>query len=86
MEKVKPIAVDTFSNVCFSIVICLYRRDLAHFPGEEEVLRLELDIGGELVLELKLTIPKNNPKIFQIDSSFKANKAGAGSGGFSMYF
>lgn len=44
---------------------------------------LEGDIGGGLILQRKLTIPKDNPKIFKIDSKILARKVGAGSGGFS---
>lgn len=44
---------------------------------------LEGDIGGGLILQRKLTILKDNPKIFKIDSKILARKAGAGSGGFS---
>ncbi|XP_052296714.1 uncharacterized protein LOC102609079 isoform X3 [Citrus sinensis] len=51
--------------------------------GEEESLMLEGDIGGGLILQRKLTIPKDNPKIFKINSKILARKVGAGSGGFS---
>lgn len=44
---------------------------------------LEGDIGGGLALQRKIYIPKNDPKVFQIDSSIVARKVGAGSGGFS---
>ena len=44
---------------------------------------LEGDIGGGLILQRKLTIPKDNPKIFKIDSKILARRVGAGSGGFS---
>ncbi|KDO42676.1 hypothetical protein CISIN_1g0325592mg, partial [Citrus sinensis] len=57
-------------------------RSLQH-GGEEESLMLEGDIGGGLILQRKLTIPKDNPKIFKIDSKILARKVGAGSGGFS---
>lgn len=53
--------------------------------GEEKSLLLGLDIGGGLVLDRKITMPKNNPTVFQIDSSIRALKVGAGSGGFSRY-
>ncbi|XP_044481908.1 alpha-glucosidase 2 isoform X2 [Mangifera indica] len=59
-------------------------RDLVHDDvGEEKSLLLGLDIGGGLVLDRKITMPKNNPTVFQIDSSIRALKVGAGSGGFS---
>ncbi|KAJ0084383.1 hypothetical protein Patl1_29883 [Pistacia atlantica] len=83
LEKTKLIEVDAYSNFLFSLVLCFCRRDLVHDAGEEESLLLELDIGGGLVLDRKLTIPKSNPKVFQIDSNIKARKVGAGSGGFS---
>ncbi|PRQ19137.1 putative alpha-glucosidase [Rosa chinensis] len=51
--------------------------------GEEESLMLEGDIGGGLVLQRQLYIPKNDPKVFRIDSSIIARKVGAGSGGYS---
>lgn len=51
--------------------------------GEEESLMLEGNIGGGLILQRQLTIPKDNPKIFKIDSKILARKVGAGSGGFS---
>ncbi|KAH9734646.1 Heteroglycan glucosidase 1 [Citrus sinensis] len=57
-------------------------RSLQH-GGEEESLMLEDDIGGGLILQRKLTILKDNPKIFKIDSKILARKVGAGSGGFS---
>lgn len=63
------------------IFLC-FRRDLQH-AGEEESLMLEGDIGGGLVLQRKFNIPKDNPKVFQIDSKILARKVGAGSGGFS---
>ncbi|KAJ4729084.1 Alpha-glucosidase [Melia azedarach] len=60
----------------------IIERDLQH-AGEEESLMLEGDIGGGLVLQRKFNIPKDNPKVFQIDSKILARKVGAGSGGFS---
>ncbi|XP_050270102.1 uncharacterized protein LOC126714137 isoform X3 [Quercus robur] len=51
--------------------------------GEEESIMLEGDIGGGLALQRKIYIPKNDPKVFRIDSSIVARKVGAGSGGFS---
>lgn len=44
---------------------------------------LEGDIGGGLVLQRRICIPKDNVKAFQIDSNIVARKVGAGSGGFS---
>ncbi|RZC91283.1 hypothetical protein C5167_027346, partial [Papaver somniferum] len=50
---------------------------------EEESLSLEGDIGGGLVLERQISIPKTDPKVIQIDSGIIARNIGAGSGGFS---
>ncbi|KAI3859641.1 hypothetical protein MKX03_031155 [Papaver bracteatum] len=50
---------------------------------DEESLSLEGDIGGGLVLERQISIPKNDPKVVQIDSGIIARNIGAGSGGFS---
>ncbi|GAV90532.1 Glyco_hydro_31 domain-containing protein/Gal_mutarotas_2 domain-containing protein [Cephalotus follicularis] len=57
-------------------------RNLGH-AGEEESLMVEGDIGGGLVLQRLITIPKDMPEVFRIDSSIIAHKVGAGSGGFS---
>ncbi|XP_010551672.1 PREDICTED: uncharacterized protein LOC104822230 isoform X2 [Tarenaya hassleriana] len=57
-------------------------RDLEH-AGEEESIILEGDIGGGIILRRKITIPKDNPNVFQIASSIEARNVGAGSGGFS---
>jgi hypothetical protein len=59
-----------------------FRRYLEQ-SGEEESVCLEGDIGGGLVLQRHISILKDNPKIFQIDSSIQARNVGAGSGGFS---
>ncbi|XP_051119178.1 uncharacterized protein LOC127243279 [Andrographis paniculata] len=57
-------------------------RDLEQ-AGEVESLQLEGDIGGGIILERRISIPKDNPKIFRIDSGIVARKVGAGSGGYS---
>lgn len=57
-------------------------RNLEH-SGEEEALSLEGDIGGGLVLERKIFIPKDDPEVIRIDSCIAARTVGAGSGGFS---
>ncbi|KFK39663.1 hypothetical protein AALP_AA3G273200 [Arabis alpina] len=57
-------------------------RDLEH-AGEEESLILEGNVGGGLVLQRKIFIPKDNPHVFRIASSIEARSVGAGSGGFS---
>lgn len=72
---------------CFisHLVLSFYftcRRDLEHAEEEESVL-LECDIGGGLALQRQISIPKDNRKVFRIDSSLIARKVGAGSGGFS---
>lgn len=46
---------------------------------------LQGDIGGGLVLERLITIPKDDPKVLRINSSIIARKVGAGSGGFSRF-
>ncbi|KAK1303181.1 hypothetical protein QJS10_CPB11g00075 [Acorus calamus] len=51
--------------------------------GEEESLNLEGDVGGGLVIQRKISIPKENPQLVQIDSGIVARSVGAGSGGFS---
>ncbi|KAJ9134950.1 hypothetical protein P3X46_032186, partial [Hevea brasiliensis] len=56
--------------------------DFRH-AGEDEYLILEGDIGGGLVLQWKISIQKDDPKILHIDSSTIAQKVGAGSGEFS---
>ncbi|XP_057786663.1 uncharacterized protein LOC131004082 [Salvia miltiorrhiza] len=57
-------------------------RDLEQ-AGEAEALKLEGDIGGGLILARQIHIPKENPKLFRIDSAIVARNVGAGSGGFS---
>ncbi|XP_059663103.1 uncharacterized protein LOC132308859 isoform X2 [Cornus florida] len=57
-------------------------RDLEQ-AGETESLKLEGDIGGGLVIERQISFSKDDPKVFQIDSSIVSRKVGAGSGGFS---
>ncbi|XP_010255723.1 PREDICTED: uncharacterized protein LOC104596335 isoform X2 [Nelumbo nucifera] len=58
------------------------QRNLEH-AGEEESLILEGDVGGGLVLERHISIPKDIPMVLRIDSGIVARKVGAGSGGFS---
>lgn len=50
---------------------------------EKEFIKMEGDIGGGLVMERQITIPKENCKIVKIESAIVARKVGAGSGGFS---
>ncbi|XP_009761908.1 uncharacterized protein [Nicotiana sylvestris] len=57
-------------------------RDLEQ-EGELESLRLEGDIGGGVVMERYISLPKDNSKVFRIDSAIVARGVGAGSGGFS---
>lgn len=51
--------------------------------GEEESLILQGDIGGGLIIERKISVPNDDPKVFQINSSILARNVGAGSGGYS---
>lgn len=60
------------------------RRDLEH-ASQDESLLLEGDIGGGLVLQRQITIPKDDPKVIQIDSNIVGRKVGAGSGGYSRF-
>jgi hypothetical protein len=46
---------------------------------------MEGDIGGGLIIQRRISILKNNPKILQFDSSIVAQSVGAGSGGFSRF-
>ncbi|XP_057872390.2 uncharacterized protein LOC131078661 isoform X2 [Cryptomeria japonica] len=58
------------------------KRDLQQ-AAEEESLTLEGDIGGGLVLQREICVPKSRPKVARIESSIIARSVGAGSGGFS---
>ncbi|XP_058086523.1 uncharacterized protein LOC131233753 [Magnolia sinica] len=49
----------------------------------EESLTLEGDIGGGLVFQRQISIPRENPKVLWIDSGIIARNVVAGSGGFS---
>uniref|UniRef100_A0A1D1XRD3 Alpha-glucosidase 2 n=1 Tax=Anthurium amnicola TaxID=1678845 RepID=A0A1D1XRD3_9ARAE len=51
--------------------------------GEEESICMEGDIGGGLVIERRISIPKEDPKVLRINSAIIARSVGAGSGGFS---
>ncbi|XP_068634479.1 uncharacterized protein [Aristolochia californica] len=51
--------------------------------GEEEALILEGDIGGGLILQRQIVVPKDDVKILRINSRIIARSVGAGSGGFS---
>ncbi|XP_034704565.1 alpha-glucosidase 2-like isoform X1 [Vitis riparia] len=51
--------------------------------GEEESLKLEGEIGGGLVIERQISLPKDNSKVFRVDSGIIARNVGAGSGGYS---
>ena len=51
--------------------------------GEEESLKLEGEIGGGLVIERQISLPKDNSKVFRVDSGIIAHNVGAGSGGYS---
>ncbi|KAL4308195.1 hypothetical protein GQ457_01G023780 [Hibiscus cannabinus] len=60
----------------------IIQRDLEH-AGEDESVLLEGDVGGGLVLQRHIAIPKDKPKVLRIESSILGCKVGAGSGGFS---
>ncbi|KAL6008262.1 hypothetical protein ACLOJK_033768 [Asimina triloba] len=51
--------------------------------GEDESLILEGDIGGGIIFQRQISIPRENPKVLRIDSGIIARSVGAGSGGFS---
>ncbi|CBI29245.3 unnamed protein product, partial [Vitis vinifera] len=51
--------------------------------GEEESLKLEGEIDGGLVIERQISLPKDNSKVFRVDSGIIARNVGAGSGGYS---
>ncbi|KAK9052894.1 hypothetical protein SSX86_029524 [Deinandra increscens subsp. villosa] len=57
-------------------------RDLEQ-AGEIESLKMEGDVGGGLAIKRNISIPLDNPKVFNIDSSLVARNVGAGSGGYS---
>jgi alpha-glucosidase len=48
-----------------------------------EIIGLEGDIGGGLILSRELLLPENSQKTVRISSSIVARSVGAGSGGFS---
>ncbi|KAL3500126.1 hypothetical protein ACH5RR_039219 [Cinchona calisaya] len=60
----------------------IIERDLEQ-AGEIESLKLEGDIGGGLVLRRGISFPKDDRKVFRIESGIVARKVGAGSGGYS---
>lgn len=57
-------------------------RDLKQ-AGEDESLLMEGDIGGGLVLQRCISIPKTEPKVVRIETSIIGRNVGAGSGGYS---
>jgi alpha-glucosidase len=58
------------------------RHSLASLDGQE-LLSLEGDIGGGLVMTRDILVAKNSPDILNITSRIEARSVGAGSGGFS---
>ena len=60
------------------------RRNLEQ-AGEEESLKLEGEIDGGLVIERQISLPKDNSKVFRVDSGIIARNVGAGSGGYSRF-
>lgn len=71
-----------FECMIYLDILFLYRRDL-ELAGEIESLKLEGDIGGGLVLQREISFPKDDPKVFRIESGIVAQKVGGGSGGYS---
>ncbi|KAL5724729.1 alpha-glucosidase [Ranunculus cassubicifolius] len=57
-------------------------RDLEQ-SGKAECVKMEGDIGGGLILEREITIPRDDLKLLKIDSGIVARNVGAGSGGYS---
>lgn len=57
-------------------------RDLENSEKEESLL-LEGDIGGGLILQRKISIRADDPKVVRVDSSILGRKVAAGSGGYS---
>jgi alpha-glucosidase len=60
----------------------IVRRSVASLDGEE-LLALEGDIGGGLVMTRDILVGKNSPDKVNITSRIEARSVGAGSGGFS---
>jgi len=60
--------------------VCLSRRE---HGGDYEVIGLEGDIGGGLVLAREILLPQDSQKTVRVSSSIVARSVGAGSGGFS---
>ncbi|KAM7264679.1 hypothetical protein ACFE04_002362 [Oxalis oulophora] len=81
-ENIEPLKNYGYILLVLMIQFFVCRRSVGH-ADEEESLLLEGDIGGGLVLQRQITIPKDDPKVFRIDSSIIARQVGAGSGGFS---
>lgn len=77
-----------YDHVFFSLLSTeirdFYRRDVEQ-AGEVKSLILQGDIGGGLVLERQISLPKDTPKVFRIDSAIVSSKVGAGSGGYSRF-
>lgn len=71
-------------HLCSFGIILPCRRNLEQ-AGEEESLKLEGDVGGGLVIDRKISLPTDNPKVFRIDSGLIARSVGEGSGGYSRF-
>ncbi|KAL1834678.1 uncharacterized protein LOC108215608 isoform X1 [Daucus carota subsp. sativus] len=78
---------EEYSGTEYQSAGCLEEYTVIDHAGEQakevESLSLEGDVGGGLVLERTISLPKDEPKVVQIDSSIVARSIGAGSGGFS---
>ncbi|XP_031502686.1 uncharacterized protein LOC116265867 isoform X1 [Nymphaea colorata] len=51
--------------------------------GDEDFITLQGDIGGGLVLQRHILLPKDRPSVLRIESAILAQSVGPGSGGFS---
>ncbi|GLJ41801.1 hypothetical protein SUGI_0865140 [Cryptomeria japonica] len=76
--------VEYHSAVC-SEAYTVIKRDLQQ-AEEEESLTLEGDIGGGLVLQREICVPKSRPKVVRIESTIIARNQGIERRGFKHIF
>ncbi|KAK9114007.1 hypothetical protein Syun_020804 [Stephania yunnanensis] len=86
-RRVEVDGYEEYSEVEYSPAWCIgeytvIERNLEQ-EGRDESLKLERDIGGGLVLQRQISVPKNYPKLLHIDSGIIARNVGSGSDGFS---